>query len=60
MAPSGGNLWRAAGTNLDRQADRVGEAMKIPEELKIPALVFSLEAAMLAGFLLIFLVLAPR
>lgn len=60
MAPAGGNLWRAAGTNLDREADQVGVAMKIPEELKIPALVFALEAAMLAGFLLIFLVLVPR
>lgn len=34
--------------------------MKIPEELKIPALVFTLEAIMLAGFALIFLVLIPR
>jgi uncharacterized integral membrane protein len=38
----------------------VGAAMKIPEELQIPAIVFTLEAAMVAGFLLIFLVLVPR
>lgn len=33
--------------------------MKIPEHLKIPAIVFSLEAAMLVGFALIFIVLIP-
>lgn len=60
MAAAGGNLWRAAGTNVDRDAHQVGEAMKFPEELKIPAIVFTLEAAMLAGFMLIFLVLVPR
>lgn len=59
-APAGGNLWRAAGTNVDREADQVGDVMKFPEELKIPAIVFTLEAAMLAGFMLIFLVLVPR
>ena len=34
--------------------------MKIPLELRIPALVFTLEAIMFLGFGLIFLVLAPR
>lgn len=34
--------------------------MKIPSHLAIPALVFTLEAVMLAGLALIFLVLAPR
>jgi hypothetical protein len=34
--------------------------MKIPEEIKIPALVFTLEAIMVAGFLLIFFVLVPQ
>ncbi len=34
--------------------------MKIPPELRIPALVFSLQAGFLAGLALIFLVLAPR
>jgi len=34
--------------------------MKIPKELRIPALVFTLEAVMLIGLSLIFLVLAPR
>ncbi len=33
--------------------------MKLPEELKIPAIVFSLEAIMFAGFMLIFYVLRP-
>jgi hypothetical protein len=33
--------------------------MKIPEELKIPAIVFGLQAALLAGAALIFLVLRP-
>ena len=33
--------------------------MKIPEGLKIPAIVFSLEAVMLAGAILIFYVLRP-
>ncbi len=34
--------------------------MKIPPELRIPALVFTLQAAFLSGLALIFLVLAPR
>ena len=34
--------------------------MKIPEELRIPALVFTLQAALLAGCALIFLVLIPH
>lgn len=34
--------------------------MKIPEELKIPAIVFTLEAIMVTGFLLIFFVLVPH
>ncbi len=34
--------------------------MKIPEELQIPATVFTLLAIMLAGFSLIFMVLAPN
>lgn len=34
--------------------------MKIPEHLKIPAIVFSLEAVMLVGLALIFIVLAPH
>ncbi len=33
--------------------------MQIPPKLQIPATVFALLAAMLAGFSLIFLVLAP-
>jgi hypothetical protein len=33
--------------------------MKIPEELRIPAIVFALQAALLAGCALIFLVLLP-
>jgi hypothetical protein len=33
--------------------------MKIPDELKIPAIVFSLEAVLLFGIGMIFLVLAP-
>ncbi len=33
--------------------------MKIPENLRIPAIVFTLEAIMLAGLSLIFLVLVP-
>jgi hypothetical protein len=37
-----------------------GRVMKIPEHLKIPAIVFGLQAALLAGVTLIFLVLAPR
>jgi hypothetical protein len=35
-------------------------AMKIPEHLRIPAVVFSLEAVLLAGLALIFLVLVPH
>jgi hypothetical protein len=38
----------------------MGIAMKVPKELRIPLTVFALEAAMLAGFALIFLVLGPR
>jgi hypothetical protein len=34
--------------------------MKIPKDLRIPAIVFTLEAIMLAGLSLIFLVLVPR
>jgi hypothetical protein len=34
--------------------------MNIPDDLKIPALVFTLQAAMLAGLALIFLVLVPH
>jgi len=34
--------------------------MRIPENLRIPALVFALEAVFLTGLALIFLVLAPR
>jgi hypothetical protein len=34
--------------------------MKLPKGTEIPALVFTLELVMLAGFALIFLVLAPR
>jgi hypothetical protein len=34
--------------------------MKIPEHLRIPMVVFSLEAALLAGLALIFLVLVPH
>jgi hypothetical protein len=33
--------------------------MKIPEELRIPAFVFGLQAAMIAGWLLIFLMMRP-
>jgi hypothetical protein len=38
---------------------RIGGAMKIPEELRIPAFVFGLQAAMIAGWLLIFLMMRP-
>jgi hypothetical protein len=34
--------------------------MKIPEHLRIPAVVFSLQAALLIGVSLIFLVLVPH
>jgi hypothetical protein len=33
--------------------------VKIPEDLKIPAVVFTLEAVMLIGLAMIFLVLVP-
>ncbi len=33
--------------------------MKIPEELRIPALVFGLEAVLLTGAAMVFLVLIP-
>lgn len=33
--------------------------MKIPEDLRIPAIVFTLEAVFLAGLALVFLVLLP-
>jgi hypothetical protein len=33
--------------------------MKIPDELKIPAIVFGLEAVLISGAMLIFLVLRP-
>ncbi len=33
--------------------------MKIPEELRIPAIVFGLEAVLLAGAALVFIVLLP-
>jgi hypothetical protein len=36
-----------------------GRAMKIPEHLRIPVIVFALQAALLAGTSLIFLVLRP-
>lgn len=38
----------------------LGAVVKIPEDLRIPALVFTLEAIMLAGLSLIFFVLVPR
>jgi hypothetical protein len=63
-------LMPACGRNLCRTGYTKGEggpfqslkadAMKIPEEIKIPVLVFTLEAIMVAGFLLIFLVLVPQ
>ena len=34
--------------------------MKIPEDVRIPVIVFSLEAALLIGIGLIFLVLVPH
>ena len=34
--------------------------MKIPEHLRIPVIVFSLQAALLAGISLIFLLLRPH
>lgn len=34
--------------------------MKIPEHLRIPAVVFGLQAALLAGAALVFLVLRPN
>ena len=34
--------------------------MKIPEELRIPAIVFGLQAVMMAGWLLIFFLLLPQ
>lgn len=34
--------------------------MNIPDDLKIPLIVFSLQAAMLAGLALIFIVLIPK
>lgn len=37
-----------------------GKAMKIPEHLRIPMVVFALQAALLAGCSLIFLVLLPN
>ncbi len=36
-----------------------GRAMKIPEHLRIPVIVFALQAALLAGTSLVFLVLRP-
>lgn len=36
-----------------------GRAMKIPEHLKIPVIVFALQAALLAGTSLVFLLLRP-
>ncbi len=33
--------------------------MRIPEEIRIPVIVFSLQAALLAGAALVFLVLRP-
>jgi hypothetical protein len=34
--------------------------MKIPEDIRIPVIVFTLEAALLAGVSLVFLVLVPH
>ena len=34
--------------------------MKIPEDLRIPAIVFGLEAILLSGLALIFIVLLPN
>jgi len=34
--------------------------MRIPKDIQIPVMVFSLQAALLAGCALIFLVLLPR
>jgi hypothetical protein len=39
---------------------RIGGAVKIPEELRIPAFVFGLQAAMMAGWILIFLLMLPE
>lgn len=36
------------------------DAVKIPEELRIPAFVFGLQAAMMAGWILIFLLMLPE
>ena len=49
----------ATARQVDWQSRR-GSAMKIPEGIRIPLIVFSLEAALLAGAGLIFLVLAPH
>ena len=50
-------------TNLDYTNNKVsfisGAIMKIPEGLRIPAVVFGLEAIMLTGLALVFIVLVP-
>ena len=38
----------------------MGVAVKIPKDLRIPAIVFTLEAVLLAGLAMVFLVLVPR
>jgi hypothetical protein len=49
--------WRRALATWQRLE---GIAMKIPEGIRIPLIVFSLEAALLTGAGLIFLVLVPH
>jgi hypothetical protein len=52
-------MHREGAALLDWQR-RKGSAMKIPESIKIPLIVFSLEAALLTGAALVLLVLIPH
>lgn len=54
-----GELFSSRGP-LTGMCHSLGAVVKIPEDLRIPALVFTLEAIMLAGFALIFFMLVPR
>jgi hypothetical protein len=67
---SGARLAEAGVCCLDREAARLrgrgihgrlvkGDIMKIPEHLRAPVIVFALQAALLIGTSLVFLVLRP-
>jgi hypothetical protein len=56
--PAGAQVWSKLKADIVGSNER-GFAMKVPEHLRIPILVFSMQAVLLIGCALIFIVLRP-